>query len=360
MIRRRSLLAAGLAAGTAPLAAPAVAQRLRRITFLTSWAPEGSNFYAWIARERGFWRARGLDVEVLRGSGSGMAVQSVATAPDRFQFGMGSSSVIVLQAAKGLRLACLGMVNYDATMGVGVRASGPIRNVRDLAGTRWAITPTSGEVPFLPLFAQKAGFAYDSVRIQQVAGNVRESLLLRGEVDAVSASASTALAALVPQGFDMRFFLFRSVGVKFYGQTVITQPQRLAEDPGLCEAVADGALEAVKYTLTNPEDTLAEMARLHSDLALSATGRQSMAVSFGVAQAVTVVPELMQHGIGHADHKALQESIDLIMQYAAAPGDRAPVAEELQTNRFAGRHRITEAQAEAVRRWATPYTTALV
>ena len=272
-VRRRSLLAAGLAAGTAPLAAPAIAQRLRRITFLTSWSPEGSNFYAWIARERGFWRARGLDVEVLRGSGSGMAVQSVATAPDRFQFGMGSSSVIVLQAAKGLRLACLGMVNYDATMGVGVRANGPIRSVRDLAGTRWAITPTSGEVPFLPLFAQKAGFAYDSVRIQQVAGNVRESLLLRGEVDAVSASASTALAALVPQGFDMRFFLFRSVGVKFYGQTVITQPQRLAEDPGLCEAVADGALEAVKYTLTNPEDTLAEMARLHSDLALSATGR---------------------------------------------------------------------------------------
>lgn len=360
MLQRRSLLKVGLSGGAVALAAPAVAQGPRRVTFLTSWSPEGSNFYAWIARERGFWRARGLDVEVLRGSGSGMAVQSVASAPDRFNFGMGSSSVIVLQAAKGLKLACLGMVNYDATMGVGVRADGPIRSVRDLAGTRWAITPTSGEVPFLPLFAQKAGFAYDSVRVQQVAGNVRESLLLRREVDAVSASASTALAALVPHGVEMRFFLFRSVGVKFYGQTVITQPERLAQDPGLCEAVTDGAMEAVKYTLTNPEDTLAQMARLHTDLTLSASGRQSMAISFGVAQAVTVVPELMEHGIGYADHKTLQESINLIVQFAGAPGDRPPVAEELQTNRFVGRHRITDAQAEAVRRWSTPYTSALI
>jgi hypothetical protein len=85
-----------------------------------------------------------------------------------------------------------------------------------------------------------------------------------------------------------------------------------------------------------------------------------MAVGFGISQAVTVVPELMEHGVGYCDHKQLQESINLIMQYTAAPGDRAPVAEELLTNRFVGKHRVTEAQAQAVRQWATPYTASLV
>ncbi len=359
---RRSILKSGLAtlAVASTLSTPAISQGLKKVTFVTSWSPEGANFYAWLAKSRGFWKARGLDVEVLRGSGSGMAVQSVGSSPDKFQFGMGSTPTLVLQMAKGLKLSCIGMVNYDANMGVGVNANGPIKTVQQLAGTKWGCTPSSGEFPFLPLFAQKAGFDYNGVTIQQVAGNVRESLLLRGQVDAVSASASTALAALVPQGFDMRFFLFRTLGIKFYGQALITQSERLKSDPGLCEAIADGAMEGVKYTITNPEDTLAEMAMVHPDIVLTEVGRKSLPVGFGVAQAFTVMPELIEHGIGYADTKSLQDSIDLIMKYVAAPGDVAPVAEEMLTNRFVGKLTITKAQADAARKWAEPYTKSMV
>jgi hypothetical protein len=42
------------------------------VSFTTSWIPEGPNLFAYVARDRGFWKKAGLDVSVLRGSGSGV------------------------------------------------------------------------------------------------------------------------------------------------------------------------------------------------------------------------------------------------------------------------------------------------
>jgi ABC-type nitrate/sulfonate/bicarbonate transport system substrate-binding protein len=360
-ISRRRLLKLATAFGaTSSFPAPAISQGLKKVTFLCSWSPEGSNFYAFLARERGYWKRRGLDVEVLRGSGSGMAVKAVGGNPDKFNFGMASSSTLTLEVAKGLPVTCLGMINYDGQMGVGVKATGPIKDVKQLANTTWGATPNSGEYPFLELFAKQAGFDFGTVKIQQVAGNVRETLLLRGEVDAVSASASSAIGVLQPQNCDIRFFLFRTVGINFYGQTLITQPERLKADPGLCEALTDGAMEAVKYTITNPEDTLEEMVKLHTDMTMTPAGKQSFAISLGIVLYFTASPEIRDHGIGYGDLARFQEGIDLVMKYVSSANDRRPLAEEIFTNRFVGAHKVSPAQLDACVKWTAPYSNSLV
>ncbi len=77
-ISRRTVIQSALA-GASTLAFPAIGQGPTKVTFTTSWTPEGPNLFAYVARDRGFWKKYGLDVSVARGSGSGAAAQAVGT-----------------------------------------------------------------------------------------------------------------------------------------------------------------------------------------------------------------------------------------------------------------------------------------
>ena len=140
-------------------------------------------------RDKGFWKNHGLDVSVARGSGSGAAAQAVSAGT--FDFGMAATPTVIIQAAKKLPITCIGQINYDALMGVGVLANSPIRTPRDLEGKKLGASVSSGEYPFMPLFAEKAGFDLAKVQIVQVDGKVRERTLVEKQVDAVSAFAGS-------------------------------------------------------------------------------------------------------------------------------------------------------------------------
>lgn len=124
MISRRGMLKgmgrAGLGAAGLSLATPAISQGATKVTFTTSWIPEGPNLFAYVARDKGFWKKAGLDVSVARGSGSGAAAQAVSAGT--FDFGMAATPTVIVQAAKKLPITCIGQINYDALMGIGLLA----------------------------------------------------------------------------------------------------------------------------------------------------------------------------------------------------------------------------------------------
>ena len=72
--RRAALLAAG---GTlaAPFAARAQAPRVR---LMLDWAFQSPNAFALLAREKGYFRAAGVDVQVDRGQGGGAVPVALA------------------------------------------------------------------------------------------------------------------------------------------------------------------------------------------------------------------------------------------------------------------------------------------
>src|SRR5438876_8618779 len=84
----------------------AVAQPLTKVRFTLPWVAEGSLIHTFIARNRGFWKKRGLDVDIARGYGSLAATQALAGG--QFDVGQAVTSVIVLQNIKGLPLTTIG------------------------------------------------------------------------------------------------------------------------------------------------------------------------------------------------------------------------------------------------------------
>ena len=357
LISRRNALkglgAATIAAGSASLAAPALSQGPTKVTFTTSWIPEGPNLFAYIARDKGFWKKHGLDVSVARGSGSGAAAQAVSAGT--FDFGMAATPTVIIQAAKKLPITCIGQINYDALMGVGVLANSPIRSPKDLEGKKLGASVSSGEYPFMPLFAEKAGFDLAKVQIVQVDGKVRERTLVEKQVDAVSAFATSTVPSLAPLGTDVRFMLFSAAGIEFYGQSLTTQPARLEKDRALCEAFVQGAMEAIRFTLTNFDESIDLFLKANSEVAISSTGKEYSRIGLGLTNLTNLVPEVKQHGIGYADPAKVATMADLVVKYAAGEGAVKPDVGALFTNAFAGKIKLTAAELETAEKSAAAF-----
>jgi NitT/TauT family transport system substrate-binding protein len=353
--RRNALkgLAATIAAGSTSQSSPALSQGPTKVTFTTSWIPEGPNLFAYVARDKGFWKKHGLDVSVARGSGSGAAAQAVSAGT--FDFGMAATPTVIVQAAKKLPITCIGQINYDALMGVGVLASSPIRTPKDLEGKKLGASVSSGEYPFMPLFAEKAGFDLAKVQIVQVDGKVRERTLVEKQVDAVSAFATSTVPSLAPLGTDVRFMLFSAAGIEFYGQSLTTQPARLEKDRALCEAFVQGAMEAIRFTLTNFDESIDIFLKANSEVAISSTGKEYSRIGLGLTNLTNLVPEVKQHGIGYADPAKVATMADLVVKYAAGEGAVKPDVGALFTNAFAGKIKLTAAELETAEKSAAAF-----
>mgnify|MGYP001120080772 CR=1 FL=1 len=354
--RRSALKGFGVAAAAATatsLAMPAIAQGLKKVSFTTSWIPEGPNLFAYVARDKGFWKKHGLDVSVARGSGSGAAAQTVSAGT--FDFGMAATPTVIVQAAKKLPITCIGQINYDALMGIGVLAGSPIRVPKDLEGKKLGASVTSGEYPFLPLYAEKAGIDLKKIEILQVDGKVRERTLVEKQVDAVSAFATSTVPSLAPLGTDVRFMPFSAVGIEFYGQSLTTQPARLKADRALCEAFVQGAMEAIAFTMTDFDESVAIFLKANSEVAISSTGKEYARIGLGLTNLTNLVPEVKQNGFGWADPAKVATMADLVLKYAAGEGAVKPDVGTLFTNDFVGKLKLSAEDLAKAEKHAAPY-----
>ena len=352
-VSRRDVLKLAGACGATGLGAPAIGQGLTKVTFTTSWIPEGPNLFAYVARDKGFWRKHGLDVSVARGSGSGGAAQAVGAGS--FMFGMGATPTVMAQAAKGLPIMCIGQLNYDALMGVGVLSSSKITTPKDLEGKKVGASVGSGEYPFLPLYAEKAGFDLSKVQIVQLDSKVRDRSLTEKLVDAVSAFGSSTIPALASTGGDVRFLLFKAAGLEFYGQSLTTQPARVSGEANLCQAFVNGAMEAIRFIMTEPDEALALFLKANDEVAMTSSGKEYARIGLGLTNLSNLVPEVLQNGLGWADLGKVRAQADLVVKYAAGQGAKVPEIGTLFTNQFSGKIKLSEAEVATARRLVEPF-----
>ena len=355
-LNRRSFIkiaAAGSAAASLGISMPTIGQSLKKVTFTTSWIPEGPNLFAYVARDKGFWKKQGLDVTVARGAGSGVAAQAVGAGT--FMFGMGATPTMMIQASKGLPITCIGQLNYDSLMGVGVLSGSSIRSPKDLEGKKLGASVGSGEYPFLPLYAKKAGFDLSKVELVQLDSKVRDRSLIEKLVDAVAAFGSSTIPSLASNGVDVRFMLFKTVGLEFYGQSLITQVSRIKSDPELCQAFVTGAMQAIQFIMTEPQEALEIFLKANDEVSMTRSGKDYARIGLGLTNLTNLVPEVMQNGLGWADPAKMKSQADLVLEYAAGQGARLPEMSELFTNQFAGKVRLTQAQLDTARQSVEPY-----
>lgn len=346
---RRAFLKTAASIGVGTVLSPAVlrsaaAKSLTKVKMILAWLPEGSYAYAYVAKKRGYWEKRGLDVDIARGYGSLASAQAVANG--QFEFGMSNPSSLVLLAANNVDLRMIGLMDYNPFMAIGLRADSPIKTPKDLESKTVGQTMSSSDAAFFPLFCTKAGVDIAKIKRLNMDAKVRNQSLGGGQVDAITGLVSSMLPSLATVGVKTRYFLYGDYGVDLYGNIgIAVTNQMLSDRPEICQAYMDGLAEGLHFTLTEPEKAVNIFLDAIPELRMTSTGPEFARLGMGVQRAsVLSVDDARTHGIGWSDPAKLDQMADLVLQYQTPPGTPKPKTDLMFTNRFAGQIKLTDAE----------------
>jgi NitT/TauT family transport system substrate-binding protein len=313
------------------LLAPLAAAAQEPVRMILNWRLEGPNAPFFLAEDRGFFRDEGLAVRLDPGEGSSAPIGRIAAGT--YDAGFGDiNTLIEFTARQPERRVVAAMVLYTRPpMAVVSLARANIARPQDLVGRRVGAPQNDTGFRLFPAFATLTGIDAARVNFQSVAPTLRETLLVRGDVEAVTGFDSTVWFALKGLGVrreDVRFMYYGDHGVDVLSNSILVSTEMAERRPqvvqALTRAIARGWVEAIR----DPRAAVAHIARREPllDPALEVERLQ------WVIDNQIATPDARANGIGHVDPARLDRAIEIVAQGFQLP--RRPAAAEILDTRF--------------------------
>ena len=255
LIRRALLAALPLAAALAVL--PAQAQT--PIKFQLDWRFEGPSALFLASTAKGYYKAAGLDVTIDAGNGSGGTVQRVASGT----YDMGFADLAALMEfhannpdAPNKPVAVMVVYNNTPAAVLALKKSG-ITKPADLNGKKLGAPVFDAGRRAFPIFQRANGIA--GVQWTTMDPPLRETMLARGDVDAITGFSFTSLLNLEARGVkteDIVVMPYAANGVRLYGNVIIATPKMLREQPQAVRAFLSAFLKGAKEVMANPDPAI--------------------------------------------------------------------------------------------------------
>jgi NitT/TauT family transport system substrate-binding protein len=317
----------------APFAAqPAAAADPVKIKLTLNWKYEGPQAWFFLAQDKGYFKAEGLDVDIDQGEGSAAGIPKVAAGT--YTAGFGDINALIEMDAKrpdDAPVAVFMMYNTPPFTVV-VKKDSPIRTPKDFEGRTLGAPANDGALKLFPTFAKVAGIDTSKVAITNMAPNLREQMLMRGQVDGVFGYLDTVWFSAKMMGVDpekdLRFIMFSDYGMDLYANTIFFSRKFVKEHPEAVRGFVRALNKAVKEVIADPDAGIAHVIKreplLKTDLEkekLLTTLKRDMSH-----------PEIAKIGFGDVDDARLKRSIDLVVQAGNLP--RTPAVGEVFDHSF--------------------------
>jgi NitT/TauT family transport system substrate-binding protein len=259
--RRRSVLkslaahAAVAALAVASALAPVFAQSPVPIRFQLDWRFEGPAALFLTPEAKGYFEAAGLDVTIDAGSGSGATVMRVASGA--YEMGFADLSALMEfhgnnPGAPNKPVAVMMVYNDTPASVMALKKSG-IRKPSDLTGRKMGAPVFDAGRRAFPIFQKVNGIG--AVSWTTMDPPLRETLLARGDVDAITGFTFTSLLNLEARGVqagDIVVLPYAANGVKLYGNAIIVSPKLLQENPAAIKAFLAAFTKGARDVLAHP------------------------------------------------------------------------------------------------------------
>ncbi|WP_320066500.1 ABC transporter substrate-binding protein [Micromonospora sp. RTGN7] len=228
---------------------------LDKVTYLTSFGNFGRDSYAWVAKEKGFFKDAGFDVEIKPGQGTGAVIQTIVGG--QADFGPIDLTGGLLQLGNGQAkdFVAVAAIQQRTMAGIATVEGKNIASPKDLEGKTLADTPGSVVRNLFPTYARLAGV--DASKVTWVNGQAQELMgtLAGGKVDGIGQfvvgqptieSVTKKKAVMLP---------YSNVMQDLYGNVLITSSKIAKEKPEMVKRFSGALMKGLEYALTNPQES---------------------------------------------------------------------------------------------------------
>lgn len=292
------------AVGTPASAAPADGA-LRKVTIGLGYIPDVQFAPFYVAKERGYFREAGIDVEFKQGFDTNV-LQLLGTGA--LGFGVVGGDELLVARSQGVPIVYVGSWFQKYPITVVALEGANIRTAADLKGRTIGVPMRSGATYVgLRALLDSAGLKESDVQIREV-GFTQVQALTQKQVDAVVGYANNEPVQLRALGQAITTInVFDSVNLISNG--MIVNEKTLSEDPALVRAIVAAMIRGVEDVIANPAEAV--------NLCIpyipgSSEKRDQLRAVLDATLPLFQSPTATQNGFGYNDPAAWQSSADLL------------------------------------------------
>lgn len=280
------------------------------VKFTLDWAIQGNHAIWTVAQEKGYFTKEGLNVKIDRGFGSGDAVTKVASGA--YDIGFSDINAVIKFNGENPGNPVIGVFQtFDKTLNsiITLKKSG-IKGPKDLAGKNVGAPEADSSRLMFPAFAQANGLDPASVKWTSMQPQLREAMLVQGQVDAISGFASTSVFNLTGIGIaadDVVVFSFPDNGLDLYGSTVIVRKEYAEKNPDVVAAFVRASVAGLKDVAKDPDGVIPTLAKIDPLVKLDL---EKARLKYVLDRAM-LTPGIKANGFGHVDAARMQKSIEV-------------------------------------------------
>ena len=304
------------------------ARALEKTILKLGWVPNGESLGYYVAIDQGYFKARGIDLKIVRGYGAGDTAKQVASGA--VPFGDGDTSALIVARSKGGKSRIVAMKYQKAALAYFALADSGIKTPKDLVGRKIGEPPGGAMRVLFPALAEANGFDKDKVKFIHMSPAATIPSLLAGKVDAIGLYTSTAPILILRAkklGKTVHGIVWADHGLKLFGNSLQVLDKLIAEKPALVRGVIGSIMKGYQWNLKNPEKATDIFLKF-----LPTSNRTIILSQFRIFRTHMITPIVREKGLGYVAKKDMEKSRDLITNLFKLK-TRVPV-EDLYTNEF--------------------------
>lgn len=319
----------GWAAAALLLAGTAQAQP--KAKYILDWAFQGQQSAWTIPQDKGYFKAAGADITVDRGYGSGDTVAKVASGA--WDIGLADLYVLLrfLGENPGQNLRAFFLVHDKSALSVVTLKESGIVKPADLKGRTIAAPAGDASFQVFPLFAKLNGLDPASITWRTITPDLRESMLLRKQADAVTGHILTSRMNLISAGVDLsqiHFMPYADYGVDLYGHVLFAKAEFIDKNPQIARAMIAGTVRGMNEMIADPVAAV-ENLRKRDPLLKADIERERLLFA---VRSMHDTPAVRQNGMGVVNKERLSRSLAQVSEAFAMK--RAVSADDIFTDKL--------------------------
>lgn len=248
-MKKLTLVLVALAVLLLPCQRAAAADKL---TVILDWFVNPDHAPLYVALEKGFFKDRGLEVELIAPSNPSDPAKLVAAG--KADIAVSYQHQHQMQVDQGLPLVRIATLIATPLNSLVVLADGPIKNIADLKGKTIGYSVGGFETVLLKVMLARAGLTLDDVKLVNVNFSLSPALFT-GQADAtIGAFRNFELNQMDIEKRPGRAFLVEEHGVPSYDELILVAGSKNLADPRLRRFV-DALEQGVQYLVNHPDES---------------------------------------------------------------------------------------------------------
>jgi NitT/TauT family transport system substrate-binding protein len=311
LLSRRGVTKAMAGLALAALAATATAQQTTRIRFQLDWRFEGPSALFLTPVAKGYFKQEGLDVVIDAGNGSGGTVTRVASGAYDMGFADIPAMIEFLSTNQGnpaARMQAVFMLYDESPAAVFALKKSGITKPADLNGkTMGAPVFDAGRRAF-PIFVKANNLDASKIKWQSMDPPLRETMLARGEVDAITGFYFTSLLNLNARGVkdeEIVALKYPEHGVRLYSNTVIANQKFIDSNPQAVAGFLRALTKGIRDVVADPDGAI-QYVKQRDPLIDEALEKRRLRLAI---ETVIATPNFKSNGIGAISKLRLEDTV---------------------------------------------------